>query len=123
MNLSSTIPIFDVVYAEQSSPPRPDADHANRRQDTLLKQIHLVWPEKVGLVTASVIAVLSALVCATVLFAAGTVSFGKLNHVLAVWSGVAELTIALPTWLLMRGIDFAASGPAHRRADRKSRFA
>ena len=84
--------------------------------------IALVWPEKVGLVAALVIAVLSAIVCATVLLAADTVSFSRLNHVLAVWSGMAELTVALPTWLLMRGIDFAANGPARRRAVRKSHF-
>ena len=81
---------------------------------------HLVWADKVGLAAVIVIAVLSALACATVLLAADTLSFGRLNHVLAVWSGMAELAVALPIWLLMRGIDFAANGPARRRAARKS---
>ena len=121
MNTSSINPAFDAVYAEAASHPRPH--RLNRRQDALRKRIYLVWPEKVGLVTALVIAVLSALACATVLFAAGTVSFSKLNYALAMWSCVAELTVALPIWLLMRAIDFAANGPARRRADRKSHTA
>jgi hypothetical protein len=86
------------------------------RENAQLKRTHLIWADRVGLVSVVVVAVLSAIVCVAVLLAANTVTFGRLNHALAVWSGVAELAIALPTWLLMRGIDFAIDGPAHRRA-------
>ncbi|MES2293847.1 MAG: hypothetical protein V4527_11165 [Pseudomonadota bacterium] len=116
MNTSSINPVFDAVYAHAA----PYSHRLNRRQDVQRGRIYLAWPEKAGLVTALVIAVLSALACATVLFAAGTLSFSKLNYALAMWSGAAELTIAVPIWLLMRAIDFAANGPARRRADRKS---
>lgn len=120
MNPSLTNPVFEVVYAEASTRPWLDSDRMNRREGARFKRPHLVWADKVGLAAVIVIAMLSALVCATVLLAADTVSFSRLNHVLAVWSGVAELTVALPIWLLMRGIDFAANGPARRRAGRKS---
>ena len=115
MGPSSTNLAFDAVFtgAHAASPPR--ADRSGLRSQIPLKRMHLDWPEKVGLVTALVVFVLSAFVCAAVLFAAETVSFGKLNHALAMWSGMAELTIALPIWLLMRGIDFAANGPGRRR--------
>ena len=118
MRTSSINPVFGVVYGEATSHPRPH--RLNRGQDAQRKRIYLAWPEKVGLATALVVAVLSALACATVLFAADTVSFSKLNYALAMWSCVAELTVALPIWLLMRAIDFAANGPARRRADGKS---
>jgi hypothetical protein len=116
MNISSINPVFDAVYAQAASyPPR-----LNRRQDAQRGRIYLAWPEKVGLAAALAVAVFSAIACATVLFAADTLSFATLNHVLAIWSCVAVLTVALPIWLLMRAIDFAANGPARRRADRKS---
>lgn len=121
MNPSSTNPANDVVFTGARAASRPKANRAGLRQQIPLKRMHLVWPEKVGLVTALAVAVMSALVCATVLFAADTMSFGKLNHALALWSGVAELIIALPIWLIMRAIDFAANGPAHRRANRNFR--
>jgi hypothetical protein len=106
--------LVEVAYAGASARPWHGSDRINRREGARLKRTHLVWADKVGLVTAFVIAVLSALVCAAVLVAADTVTFSRLNHALAVWSGVAELTIALPIWLLMRGIDFATDGPARR---------
>ena len=113
-----TNPVFEVTYAEASARTWPDAVRVNRREGVRFHRPHLVWADMVGLAAVIVIAVLSALACATVLLAADTVSFGRLNHLLAVWSGMAELTIALPIWLLMRGIDFAANGPARRRAGR-----
>jgi hypothetical protein len=112
-----TSSLFEVTYAEASARPWRGADRTGRREGTWLNWAHLVWADKVGLLSVVIIAVLSAIVCATVLLAADTVTFSRLNHVLAVWSGVAELVIALPIWFLMRGIDFAANGPAHRRAD------
>ena len=123
VNPSLTNPVFGTVYAEASARPWSDADRGSRGEGIRFKQPQLVWADKVGLAAVIVIAGLSALACATVLLAAGTLSFGRLNHVLAVWSGVAELAVGLPIWLLMRGIDFAANGPAHRRAARKSHTA
>jgi hypothetical protein len=121
MDPCSTNPAVDVGFTGVRAASQPYANRAGLGQQIPLRRVHLVWPEKVGLVTALAVAVLSALFCVTVLYAADTVSFGKLNHALAVWSGVAELTVALPIWLLMRGVDFAANGPARRRANRKSR--
>jgi hypothetical protein len=113
---------LDVADAETSVRPWPDADPVTNQEGSTSRRIHLVWADKVGLVAAFVIAVFCVLVCAAALVAAETVTFRSLNHVLMAWSGMAELTIALAVWLLMRGIDFATNGPAHRRADPKPRI-
>jgi hypothetical protein len=117
-----TSSLFEVIYAEAPARPWRGINRTSCKEGTRPNWPHLAWPDKVGLVTALVIAVLSAFVCATLLLAADTMTFSRLNHLLAMWSGAAELIIALPIWLLMRGIDFAIDGPAHRRAGRKSRI-
>jgi len=117
-----TSPDLGVAGADTSVRLWRDADPVTNRGGTTFRRIHLVWADKVGLVVAFVIAVFCVLVCAAALVAAETVTFWSLNHVLIAWSGMAELTIALPIWLVMRGIDFATNGPAHRRADPKPRI-
>jgi len=77
----------------------------------------LAWPDKAGLVTAFVIAAMSAFACAIVLIAGETVTYDRLNYALAAWSGVAVLAIAAPLWLFMRAIDFLAGGPSRRQAN------
>ena len=84
----------------------------------LSKRSHLAWPDKAGLVTAAVVAVCSTTICATLLMAAGSLFYVRLNHTLADWAVSAELTIVLPIWLLMRVIDFGVDGPAQRRGGR-----
>ena len=113
---------LDESYVEDFGWRWPNADRENSRKETLSTNIDLVWADKVGLVTALVIAILCVLICVAVLIAAETVTYSKLNHVLMAWSGLVELTIALPIWVLMRGIDFVTNGPKRRRADRKPRI-
>lgn len=82
---------------------------------------HLAWPDKAGLVIGFVVAAMSIDASAIVLIAGETVTYGRLNHALAAWAGIAVLAIAGPFWLLMRVIDTIAGGPSHRRADRQRR--
>ena len=89
-----------------------------KTRGAVFKRSHLAWPDKAGLVTAALIAVLSTIICATVLMAAGSVFYVRLNYTLAEWAVSAELAIALPIWLLMRAIDFGTDGPAQRRGGR-----
>lgn len=70
---------------------------------------------------AFVVTAMSVFACAVVLVAVETVTYGRLNHVLAVWASLAGLAIAGPLWLLMRVIDTLAGGPSRRHADRQRR--
>ncbi len=56
-----------------------------------------------------------------VLAAGETLSYGRLNHALALWTGLALVAGTLPIWLLMRTADILAGGPWRRHADRTRR--
>ena len=96
-------------------------DHVSGRTDPVRAPRHLAWPDKAGLVIAVIVAAMSIFACAIVLLAGETVTYGRLNNALAAWTGMAELGIALPIWLLMRVIDTVTGGPWHRHADRTRR--
>ena len=70
---------------------------------------------------AVIIAAIAIYVCVVVLVAGETVTYGRLNNALAAWTGIAELGIALPIWLLLRVMDTLTGGPWHRHADRARR--
>lgn len=103
---------------EPVHPPRDLASEATSRPDRIGARAGrqpLAWPDKVGLVIAFYIGALSAIACVVVLLVSETTNYGRLNQTLAAWSGMAELGIALPAWLLMRTIDFVTGGPKRRR--------
>ena len=64
-----------------------------KTRGAVFKRSHLAWPDKAGLVTAALIAVLSTIICATVLMAAGSVFY--VNSTTRWRSG-----LSVPSWQL-----------------------
>ena len=80
-------------------------------------KLRLIWADWAGGWVAFMIAA-SALMLSIILFiAAGGIFDARLYGSVANWTLAIELAIALPFWLVLRGIDLATGGPAHRRQE------
>ena len=76
----------------------------------------MIWADRIGLAFVAFIAA-AAVALSVILFIAigsGMMSDGRLNGDIALWSGIAEVALALPLWLLLRGIDLLFGGPRRR---------
>ena len=62
----------------------------------------LSWPDKIGIVAASAVAVLGGSLGALLLASVGTIHVPRLENAIVRWTIYVELAIALPLWLLMR---------------------
>jgi len=83
--------------------------------------VALPWPDRAGLVAAFIVAALAVFSWVVVFLAVETVTYGRLNDMLASWTLAAELALALPFWLGLRVIDFLCGGPCIRRQAAKDR--
>lgn len=76
----------------------------------------VIWADRIGLAFAVFIAA-SALALSVILFIAiggGMMSDGRLNGDIALWTGIAEMALAIPFWGLLRTIDLILGGPRRR---------
>lgn len=77
----------------------------------------MIWADRIGFAFAVFIAA-SALAMTVILFIAiggEMMRDGRLDGDIALWAGLSELALALPFWLLLRGIDLLFGGPQRRR--------
>lgn len=84
----------------------------------------MIWADKIAFGFATFIAASAVAVCVILMIAIGALAADtRLFSEIGLWAGLTELVSALPFWLLLRGIDYLAGGPAMRarRAARKSR--
>jgi len=96
-------------------------DHTRRARRAKPLPVALPWPDRAGLVAACIVAALAVFSWVVVFLAAETVTYGRLNDMLASWTLAAELAFALPFWLGLRVIDFLSGGPCMRRQAAKDR--
>ena len=82
----------------------------------------LSWPDKIGIIAASAVAVLCVSLGAMLLASVGTVHVPRLENAIVRWSIYVELAIALPLWLLLRAIDAVRARLRHLPAGKATRI-
>ncbi len=81
----------------------------------------LSWPDKIGIIAASAVAVLGGSLGALLLASVGSIHVPRLENAIVRWTIYAELATALPLWLFLRGVNalrtyrhrLRAGKPAH----------
>lgn len=84
----------------------------------------MIWADKIAFGFATFIAASAVAVCVILMIAIGGLAADtRLYSEIGLWAGLTELVTTLPFWLLLRGTDYLAGGPAMRarREARKSR--
>lgn len=75
----------------------------------------MIWADRAGLAAAALIALCAGLLTAVLFVGVGNLADFRLAASMVQWAGVAEGTIALPFWLLLRLADLVFGGPGHRK--------
>lgn len=76
----------------------------------------MIWADRLGLRVAALIALGAFLFSALVFIGVGSLTDGRLAATLLEWTGIAELGIAIPLWMILRLGDRLFGGTGHRRA-------
>ncbi len=73
----------------------------------MFKKFRLVWADKLTLLMALVVAVVSVLVWLLGIVALDGLSQSRLDRAIMDWTIQAELALVLPLWMVLRVIDFS----------------
>ena len=81
----------------------------------------MIWADRAGLAIAALIAFSAGLFTIVLFIGVGSLTDGRLNTTMLLWTAIAEIAVALPVWVVLRLLDLVFGGPWRRRARREPR--